>query len=115
MSERPRGILIVDLGAQYAQLIARRVREVGSWCEIHPPRTAMQAAADMDLAGIILSGGPKSVSEPGAPTIDTGVLELGVPTLGICYGMQLLTTTLGGRVGSASTLAEETGKCLFPA
>jgi GMP synthase (glutamine-hydrolysing) len=98
MSERPRGILIVDLGAQYAQLIARRVREVGSWCEIHPPRTAMQAAADMDLAGIILSGGPASVYAPDAPSVPEGIVDLGVPVLGICYGMQWMCQRLGGQV-----------------
>ena len=60
MSEQLRGLLVVDLGTQYAQLIARRVREAGAWCEIHPPRTALEAARRMDLAGIILSGAPSA-------------------------------------------------------
>ncbi len=94
-------IVVVDFGSQYTQLIARRLRELCVFSEIVAPTTPADEIRRRRPAGIILSGGPKSVSEPGAPTIDAGVLELGVPTLGICYGMQLLTTTLGGRVGSA--------------
>jgi GMP synthase (glutamine-hydrolysing) len=98
MSERPRGVLIVDLGAQYAQLIARRVREAGAWSEIHPPARALEAAAAMDLGGVILSGGPASVYAADAPAVPRGVLELGVPLLGICYGMQWMCRELGGVV-----------------
>ena len=98
MSEQLRGLLVVDLGTQYAQLIARRVREAGAWCEIHPPRTALEAARRMDLAGIILSGGPASVYAEGAPEVPAELLELGVPVLGICYGMQWMSQTLGGTV-----------------
>ena len=94
----PRGILVVDLGAQYAQLIARRVREAGAWCEIAPPARALETAGRMDLGGVILSGGPASVYEKDAPVIDRAVLELGVPVLGICYGMQWMCQALGGEV-----------------
>ncbi|MEL6431315.1 MAG: glutamine-hydrolyzing GMP synthase, partial [Planctomycetota bacterium] len=98
LPDRPRGLLIVDLGTQYAQLIARRLREAGTWCEIHPPRTALEAARSMDLAGIVLSGGPASVYAEGAPDVPEELLGLGVPILGICYGMQWMTRTLGGTV-----------------
>lgn len=98
MSRHARGILIVDLGTQYAQLIARRIREAGAWCEIHTHTKALAAAADMDLAGVVLSGGPASVYADGAPEVPAGVLELGVPVLGICYGMQWMCRTLGGEV-----------------
>jgi GMP synthase (glutamine-hydrolysing) len=94
----PRGILVVDLGAQYAQLIARRVREAGSWCEIAPASSALKAARGMDLAGIILSGGPASVYAAGAPEVPKQLLELGVPVLGICYGLQWMARELGGGV-----------------
>ncbi len=97
----PRGILVVDLGAQYAQLIARRVREAHVWCEIAPPREALEAARRMNLAGIILSGGPASVYAAGAPAVPRGLLELGVPVLGICYGMQWMARELGGAVEGA--------------
>ncbi len=97
-SAPPKGILVVDLGAQYAQLIARRVREAGAWSEIAPPAKALEAAKKMDLGGIILSGGPASVYAKDAPKIDPKVLELGVPVLGICYGMQWMCQVLGGEV-----------------
>ena len=91
-------VLVVDFGAQYAQLIARRVREAHVYSEIVP---ASMPAAEM-LArrpkGIILSGGPKSVYAPNAPSVDAGIYGAGVPVLGICYGAQLLTTQLGGNV-----------------
>jgi GMP synthase (glutamine-hydrolysing) len=96
-----RGVLVVDLGTQYAQLIARRVREARVWCEIAPPYRALEVARKMDLAGIILSGGPASVYAPDAPKIPAELLELGVPVLGICYGMQWMTQTLGGEVLAA--------------
>jgi GMP synthase (glutamine-hydrolysing) len=94
-------IVVVDFGSQYTQLIARRLRELHVFSEIVAPATPVDDIRRRQPAGLILSGGPKSVSEPGAPAIDAGVLELGVPTLGICYGMQLLTTAFGGRVGGA--------------
>lgn len=98
MSDTIRGLLIVDLGTQYAQLIARRLREAGAWCEIHPPRTALAAAKEMNLAGIILSGGPASVYGDDAPDVPEELLKLNVPVLGICYGMQWMSQTLGGKV-----------------
>lgn len=98
MSDLPRGILIVDLGAQYAQLIARRVREAGTWCQIVPPQSALAHAQHMDLGGIVLSGGPCSVYSEDAPEVPKELLELGVPVLGICYGMQWMCRELGGTV-----------------
>ncbi len=98
MNGKPKGVLVVDLGAQYAQLIARRVREAGAWCEIAPPHQALERARAMDLAGLILSGGPRSVYAPDAPVVPRELLELGVPVLGICYGMQWMAQVLGGEV-----------------
>ncbi len=92
------GILIVDLGTQYAQLIARRVREAGAWSEIHPVQNALKAIKEMDVEGIILSGGPSSVYGEGAPQVPDEIFEMGVPVLGICYGMQWMCRALGGSV-----------------
>ncbi|MFM6963604.1 MAG: glutamine-hydrolyzing GMP synthase, partial [Micrococcales bacterium] len=93
-----RPVLVVDFGAQYAQLIARRVREANVYSEIvHHNITASEVAAKNPLA-IILSGGPSSVYETGSPQLDPAILELGIPTLGICYGFQTLANALGGRV-----------------
>ena len=100
--DAPRGVLIIDLGTQYAQLIARRVREARVWCEIAPPHKAMELASKMDLAGVILSGGPASVYAKDAPVVPKELLELGVPVLGICYGMQWMCQALGGHVEPAS-------------
>jgi GMP synthase (glutamine-hydrolysing) len=94
-------IVVLDFGSQYTQLIARRLRELSVYSEILPPSTSATEIARRQPAGIILSGGPKSVSEPGAPMSDPAILGLGTPTLGICYGMQLMTHTLGGRVQPA--------------
>jgi len=94
----PRGVLVVDLGTQYTQLIARRVREAGTWCEIAVPASALEKARAMDLGGVILSGGPASVYAQGAPAPPRELLDLGVPVLGICYGMQWMCQELGGRV-----------------
>ncbi len=101
MSPQPRGVLVVDLGAQYAQLIARRVREANAWSEIAPPAKALEVARRMDLAGIILSGGPASVYSGEAPEVPSALLELGVPVLGICYGLQWMVQVLGGEVERA--------------
>jgi GMP synthase (glutamine-hydrolysing) len=101
MTQDPRGILIVDLGAQYAQLIARRVREASTWCEIAPPAKAIETAKRMNLAGVILSGGPASVYAPDAPKVPKEVLELGVPVFGICYGLQWMCQALNGKVSPA--------------
>ena len=103
MTSTPRGVLIVDLGTQYTQLIARRVREAGTWCQISTPAGALEAAAGMDLAGIILSGGPSSVYDADAPEVPPALLDQGVPVLGICYGMQWMCHTLGGEVRASET------------
>jgi GMP synthase (glutamine-hydrolysing) len=91
-------ILVLDFGSQYTQLIARRLRELSVYSEIVPYSTPVDALRAKNPVGIILSGGPKSVSEAGAPKCDAGVFELGTPVLGICYGMQLMTDVLGGDV-----------------
>jgi GMP synthase (glutamine-hydrolysing) len=91
-------ILILDFGSQYTQLIARRVRELGVYCEIHPWDAGNDDVRRFGARGIILSGGPESVTAAGAPTAPVAVFELGVPVLGICYGMQTMAAQLGGRV-----------------
>ncbi len=92
---------MLDYGGQYSQLIARRVRDCGVFSELLPHHVPLEEIAARKPRGIILSGGPASVYADGAPPLDLGLLELGVPVLGICYGMQLLVHTLGGRVEQA--------------
>jgi len=104
-------ILILDFGSQYTQLIARRVRELKVYCEIHPFLMPLAKIRKFGPKGIILSGGPRSVYEEGAPLLDPQVLELGVPVLGICYGIQLLSHLLGGRVVPA--VSREYGRKTF--
>jgi GMP synthase (glutamine-hydrolysing) len=94
-------IIVLDFGSQLTQLIARRLRELSVFSEILPFDTPLPALLERAPAGVILSGGPKSVSEPGAPHCDPAVFEAGVPVLGICYGMQLMTHALGGEVAAA--------------
>lgn len=96
-------VIILDFGSQVTQLIARRVREAGVYSEIHPCVTSAEAVAAMHPDAIILSGGPASVGEKDAPRLDKGLLELGVPVLGICYGMQLLAHELGGVLAQSET------------
>ena len=91
-------ILVLDFGSQYTQLIARRLRELSVYSEIVPFDTPAAAVRHKNPVGLILSGGPSSVSDEGAPLCDTELFELGIPVLGICYGMQLMTKTLGGVV-----------------
>jgi GMP synthase (glutamine-hydrolysing) len=93
-------ILVLDYGSQFTQLIARRIREAHVYCEIHPAARGGDAAfvRAFEPKGIVFSGGPSSVFDPGAPTADPGILDLGIPVLGICYGMQLIAYLAGGKV-----------------
>jgi len=95
-SGQPRGIVILDFGGQYAHLIASRIRRIGVFAEIRPPETP--AGELTHAAGIILSGGPQSVYEPGSPQADPAIFTLGIPVLGLCYGLHWMTQTLGGEV-----------------
>src|SRR5271154_1037159 len=94
-------IIVLDYGGQYSQLIARRVRDCGVFSELLPHNVPLAEIAQRRPRGIILSGGPASVYADGAPPLERGLLELGVPVMGICYGMQLLVHALGGRVEQA--------------
>ena len=91
-------ILIIDFGSQYNQLIARRVRENHVYCQIEPPDISIAAIKALNPEGIILSGGPASIYSKGAPRVDNGIFELGIPVLGICYGLQYMVDSLGGKV-----------------
>ncbi len=95
-------LLILDYGSQFTQLIARRARELGVYAEIHGPHLTRAEISALAPKGIVLSGGPSSVLDAGAPGLDSDVFELRVPILGICYGMQLLARDLGGRVSQSS-------------
>jgi GMP synthase (glutamine-hydrolysing) len=95
-------IIVLDFGSQYTQLIARRLRELSVYSEIWPPDTPADKIRARKPIGIILSGGPKSVSDAGAPKCDAAVFDVGTPVLGICYGMQLMAHTLGGTVAPAA-------------
>jgi len=99
----PDKILILDFGAQYTQLIARRIREASVYCEIHPFDVSDEFVETFGPSGIILSGGPSSVTEGGTPRAPDRVFSLGVPVLGICYGMQTMAAQLGGAVESGAT------------
>jgi GMP synthase (glutamine-hydrolysing) len=94
-------VVVLDYGGQYSQLIARRIRECGVFSELLAHHTAVEEVAAREPRGIVLSGGPASVYAEGAPRLERGLLDLGVPVLGICYGMQLLVHELGGRVEQA--------------
>lgn len=103
----PSKVVIIDYGSQVTQLIARRVREAGVYSEIHPCTVTAEHVRTLRPSALILSGGPASVGELDAPALDRGFLELGVPVLGICYGMQLLAQNLGG--GLAQSTVREYG------
>ncbi|HEX9822795.1 MAG TPA: glutamine-hydrolyzing GMP synthase [Actinomycetota bacterium] len=103
MSADLRPVLVVDFGAQYAQLIARRVRECHVYSEIVAHDSSIEDIVRRRPAGIVLSGGPASVYEPGAPALNPHLLELGVPVLGICYGQQAMAQALGGEVSASGT------------
>ena len=91
-------VLIIDFGGQYNQLIARRVREAKVYCEIVPYKKAIDKINEVKPEGIIFTGGPSSVNDPGAPDIEAEIFDLGIPILGICYGAQLTAKVLGGSV-----------------
>src|SRR2546430_5117481 len=91
-------VAILDFGSQYTQLIARRVRESRVYCEIFPHDVTPDELRARNVIGVILSGGPASVYEPGAPSVDPGIISGEFPVLGICYGMQLMAHLLGGDV-----------------
>ena len=91
-------ILVIDFGSQFNQLIARRVRENGVYCVIEPPNITIKEIIQLAPQGIILSGGPASIYEKQSPKVDQGIFDLGVPILGICYGMQFMIDALGGKV-----------------
>ena len=96
-------VLVMDFGGQYSQLIARRIRECGVYCEIIPYNTPVDAIRAKQPQGIVFSGGPSSVYSEGAPQCSPEVFELNTPILGICYGMQLTTRVLGGEVSRAAS------------
>ncbi|NLE57881.1 MAG: GMP synthase (glutamine-hydrolyzing), partial [Planctomycetes bacterium] len=94
-------IAVLDFGSQYAQLIARRVRENRVYSVICPPTITPAQIREMNVAGMIFSGGPASVYAPGAPECDPALLQMGIPVLGICYGMQISCRSLGAQVNAA--------------
>lgn len=104
-------IVVLDFGSQYAQLIARRVRELNVYCQILRHDIEAARLAEIAPQGIILSGGPASVYEEGAPKCDPGLFELGIPVLGICYGMQLTCEALGGKVDNTPSREYGPAKC----
>src|SRR3954469_2462852 len=104
-------VLVVDYGAQYAQLIARRVREANVYSEIVPSSIPVAELLAREPKAIILSGGPASVYAPGAPSVDPALFDGGVPVFGICYGFQAMTRALGGEV--ANTGGSEFGRTLL--
>ncbi len=106
-------VLVLDFGGQYNQLIARRVRDLGVYCEVHPYHISLEKIKELNPIGIIFTGGPNSVYLESSPHVDPAIFELGIPVLGICYGCQLMAHTLGGKVTEAQDdSAREYGKTL---
>ena len=104
-------VIVLDFGGQYNQLIARRVRECGVYCEVRPYTLPLEEIRRLAPIGMIFTGGPNSVYDPAAPHVDPAIFELGIPILGICYGCQLMAHSLGGRVTAAQDdSAREYGK-----
>lgn len=101
-------ILVLDFGSQYNQLITRRIRDLGVYSELKSHKLSANEIKQMNPKGIIFSGGPNSVYEEGALRVDPDVFKLGIPILGICYGMQLMAFTLDGKVEKA-----DVGNCIF--
>jgi len=114
-------IAILDYGSQYTRLITRRLRDLGAFGLVYPAGATALEIAGADLKGVILSGGPNSVMEPGAPPLDPAILALGVPVLGVCYGQQLMARDLGGELhrsarreyGKAAIRVQGSGSVLF--
>ena len=94
-------VIVIDFGGQYNQLVARRVRECNVYCEIYSYKTPLEQIKAMNPKGIILTGGPNSCYEPGAPSCTDELFNLGIPVLGLCYGAQLMMHVLGGKVEKA--------------
>jgi GMP synthase (glutamine-hydrolysing) len=94
-------IIVIDFGSQFNQLIARRVRENGVYCQVEPANISIEKIKEMNPVGIILSGGPSSIYEPDSPSIDAAIFDLGIPVLGICYGMHFMVHALGGTIKRA--------------
>ena len=113
MAKEQELILVLDFGSQYNQLITRRIREMGVYSELHDHEISIEEIKRMNPKGIILSGGPNSVYEENSFTIDPEIYNLGIPILGICYGMQLTTKLLGGKVERANE--REYGKAVINA
>ena len=99
--EHPRPVVVLDFGSQYTQLIARRIRELQVYALIVPCHTPFAELRGMNPLALVLSGGPSSVYDPGAPVCDERVLRMNIPVLGVCYGLQWISRTLGGRVEPA--------------
>ncbi len=95
-------IIVIDFGSQFNQLIARRVRESNVYCQVEPSGISVEKIKELDPDGIILSGGPSSIYEKNSPTLDASIFDLGIPILGICYGMHYMVHTLGGKIQKAA-------------
>ena len=106
-------VIVIDFGGQYNQLVARRVRECNVYCEIYSYKTDIEKIKEMNPKGIILTGGPNSCYEEGAPTYTKELFELGIPVLGLCYGAQLMQHILGGKVEKAPVIWKDRSTCRY--